>query len=57
MESKKRRVLAYSKAKLIEMDLLSNISGGSHFTVDRTFRASAADQRDVDVVNDISFDN
>ncbi len=57
MESKKERVLAYSKAKLIGLDTLSNIAGGTHTTVHATCRPSAANQRGLDVVCDPTFDN
>lgn len=52
MESKKERVLAYSKAKLIEMDNLSDVSGGAFSTVHTTFMPSAASQHNLDVVID-----
>jgi len=57
MESKKERVLAYSKAKLIGMDDLSNVSGGSFSTVHSTFKPSAASEHSLDVCVDTTVDN
>lgn len=57
MESKKERVLAYSKAKLIKMDNLSNVSGGSVSKIHSTFMPSAANQHNVDVAIDTNYGN
>lgn len=56
MERNKERVLAYSMAKVIEHDDLSEVSGGYQLSHGRTVAASGASGQGVDVHVDITVD-
>ena len=56
MENSKERVLAYSKAKVIEHDELGGISGGGLWSSHQTIGPSGASGQGYDVRIDVSFD-
>ena len=57
MESKKGRVLAYSMAQVINKEDLSEVSGGSQMTHQKTLQPSGGDGfRSMDPVLDVVLD-